>query len=298
MSKSKRGLARGIDVKGLDALLPGVRPDPATAGQHVEQVPVDRIQPNPYQPRRKFDPDALAELVESVRQHGIVQPLLLRPEGEGYRLVAGERRWRAAQAAGLETVPAVVREFSDVEMMEIALVENLQREDLNPIEEAQGYRMLCEELGLTQEQVSQRVGKSRSHIANLMRLLTLPEDLRRLVAEGKLSTGHAKVLLGVPSPAEMRRLATLVLSEGLTVRQLEQMVAGEGGPRRRSARPSQPAAAEPEMRDLVDRLQRALNTRVALRGRGQRGQIVIEYYSWDDLERILARLESPAAATF
>ncbi|EKP94774.1 ParB/RepB/Spo0J family partition protein [Thermaerobacter subterraneus] len=298
MSRNKRGLARGIDVKGLDALLPGVRPEAAAAGQQVEQVPVDRIRPNPYQPRRQFDPDALAELVESVRQHGIVQPLLLRPEGDGYRLVAGERRWRAAQAAGLETVPAVVREFSDVEMMEIALVENLQREDLNPIEEAQGYRMLCEELGLTQEQVSQRVGKSRSHIANLMRLLSLPDDLRRLVAEGKLSTGHAKVLLSVPSPVEMRRLAAEVLSEGLTVRQLEQRVAGGGkAPRRRPGASRQPAP-EPEVQDLIDRLQRALNTRVALRGRGPRGQIVIEYYSWDDLERILARLESPAAASF
>ncbi|QIA28114.1 ParB/RepB/Spo0J family partition protein [Thermaerobacter sp. PB12/4term] len=298
MSRNKRGLARGIDVKGLDALLPGVRPEAVTAGQQVEQVPVDRIQPNPYQPRRQFDPDALAELVESVRQHGIVQPLLLRPEGDGYRLVAGERRWRAAQAAGLETVPAVVREFSDVEMMEIALVENLQREDLNPIEEAQGYRMLCEELGLTQEQVSQRVGKSRSHIANLMRLLSLPDDVRRLVAEGKLSTGHAKVLLSVHSPVEMRRLAAEVLSEGLTVRQLEQRVADGGKTPRRRPGPSQQPAPEPEVQDLIDRLQRALNTRVALRGRGPRGQIVIEYYSWDDLERILARLESPAAASF
>ena len=298
MSKTKRGLARGIDVKGLDALLPGVRPDPGAAGQQVEQVPVDRIQPNPYQPRRQFDPEALAELVESIRQHGIVQPLLVRPEGDGYRLVAGERRWRAAQAAGLETVPAVVREFSDVEMMEIALVENLQREDLNPIEEAQGYRLLCEELGLTQEQVSQRVGKSRSHIANLMRLLSLPDDLRRLVAEGKLSTGHAKVLLGVASPAEMRRLAALVLSKGLTVRQLEQLVTADTGGRRRRSRPAPPPPPEPDVQDLIDRLQRALNTRVALRGRGPRGQIVIEYYSWDDLERILARLESPAAASF
>ncbi|ADU52443.1 parB-like partition protein [Thermaerobacter marianensis DSM 12885] len=295
MSKSKRGLARGIDVKGLDALLPGVRPDPATAGEQVEQIPVDRIQPNPYQPRRQFDPEALAELVESVRQHGIVQPLLVRPEGEGYRLVAGERRWRAAQAAGLETVPAVVREFSDVEMMEIALVENLQREDLNPIEEAQGYRMLSEELGLTQEQISQRVGKSRSHVANLMRLLSLPEDLRRLVADGKLSTGHAKVLLGVGSVAEMRRLAALVLSKGLTVRQLEEQVAKAAAtkPRRPRADVLPPS---PEVEDLVNRLQRALNTRVTLRGRGPRGQIVIEYYSWDDLERILARLEAPAAS--
>ncbi|PZN06611.1 MULTISPECIES: ParB/RepB/Spo0J family partition protein [Thermaerobacter] len=292
MSRSKRGLARGIDVKGLEALLPGVRPDPA-AGEQVEQIPVERIRPNPYQPRRQFDPDALAELVESVRQHGIVQPLLVRPEGDGYRLVAGERRWRAAQAAGLATVPAVVREFSDVEMMEIALVENLQREDLNPIEEAQGYRTLSEELGLTQEQISQRVGKSRSHIANLMRLLSLPDDLRRLVAEGKLSTGHAKVLLGVGSAAEMRRLAAQVLAEGLTVRQLEDRIAQRPARPRRSRRVTGPPA--PEVEDLVNRLQRALNTRVAIRGRGARGQIVIEYYSWDDLERILARLEASAA---
>jgi len=292
MSRSKRGLARGIDVKGLEALLPGVRPDPA-AGEQVEQIPVERIRPNPYQPRRQFDPDALAELVESVRQHGIVQPLLVRPEGDGYRLVAGERRWRAAQAAGLATVPAVVREFSDVEMMEIALVENLQREDLNPIEEAQGYRTLSEELGLTQEQISQRVGKSRSHIANLMRLLSLPDDLRRLVAEGKLSTGHAKVLLGVGSAAEMRRLAAQVLAEGLTVRQLEDRIAQRPARSRRSRRVTGPSA--PEVEDLVNRLQRALNTRVAIRGRGARGQIVIEYYSWDDLERILARLEASAA---
>ena len=294
MPKTRRGLARGIEVKGLDALLPGVRPDPAGDGERVEQIPVDRIQPNPYQPRREFDPEALAELVESVRQHGIVQPLLVRPEGDGYRLVAGERRWRAAREAGLEKVPAVVRELSDVEMMEIALVENLQREDLNPIEEAQGYRMLCEELGLTQEQVSQRVGKSRSHIANLMRLLNLPDDLRRLVAEGKLSTGHAKVLLGVGSPAEMRRLAARVLSEGLTVRQLERLAARPDGAQRRSRRPAGEEPS-PEVRDLVERLQRALNTRVAIRGRGPRGQIVIEYYSWDDLERLLARLDDAAA---
>ncbi|HEY8394111.1 MAG TPA: ParB/RepB/Spo0J family partition protein [Thermaerobacter sp.] len=293
MPRNKRGLARGIEVRGIEALLPGARPG-GLEGERIEQIEVDRVRPNPYQPRRDFDPEAMAELVESIRQHGIVQPLLVRPEGDGYRLVAGERRWRAAREAGLKVVPAVVRELSDTEMMEIALVENLQREDLNPIEEAQGYRMLCEELGLTQEQVSQRVGKSRSHIANLMRLLQLPEDLRRLVAEGKLSTGHAKVLLSVGSPPEMRRLAARVLSEGLTVRQLENLVASAGKQRKPRQQPA-PAELSPEVRDLTDRLQRALGTRVSIRARGQRGQIIIEYYTLDDLERLLSRLDVAAA---
>ncbi|HEY8414269.1 MAG TPA: ParB/RepB/Spo0J family partition protein [Thermaerobacter sp.] len=292
MPRNRRGLARGIEVRGLEALLPGVQPA-GTEGERIEHIEIDRVRPNPYQPRRDFDPQAMAELVESIRQHGIVQPLLVRREGDGYRLVAGERRWRAAREAGLKVVPAVVREMSDTEMMEIALVENLQREDLNPIEEAQGYRMLCEELGLTQEQVSQRVGKSRSHIANMMRLLQLPEDLRRLVAEGKLSTGHAKVLLGVASPSEMRQLAARVLSEGLTVRQLERLVASAGKPRK--ARQAAPAAVAPEVRDLAERLQRALGTRVSIHARGERGQIVIEYYSLDDLERLLSRLDVAAA---
>ena len=224
---SKKGLGRGIG-----ALIPGI--DPADRERlGVVELEIGVIRPNPDQPRKEFDEVRLEELALSIKEHGIVQPILVRKVGDGYEIVAGERRWRAAQLAGLTKVPALVREFSDAERMEIALIENLQREDLNPMEEAEAYRTLMESFGLTQEALAQRLGRSRSQVANTLRLLQLPAQVQDEVRAGRLSMGHAKVLCGVEDPARVVALAEMVIAKGLSVRELED----ELTPRERRQRP-------------------------------------------------------------
>jgi len=269
------------------------RETPEPPAQGARKVPVERIRRNEYQPRHRFDEQALADLTESVRTHGVLQPLLVRPDGDAYELIAGERRLRAAGEAGLQEVPVIVMEAQDVDALELALIENLQREDLNVIEEAQGYRTLVNRFGLTQEQVAQRVGKGRPTVANALRILTLPEEVKELVSNGALSAGHAKVLTGLEIEKEQALLAKRVVDEGLSVRLLEKHV------QRLKAPPRKPRASRSDLppthvSHLSDRLHRHFGTSVRLspcktyaNGKKGKGSIEIDFYSNDDLTRIL-----------
>jgi len=291
--------------RGLAALIPGA-PSPGAptlvtrapvsgTRDGIRTIAVEEIHPSPGQPRSVFDGARLDELAASIKTQGIIQPLIVRARvGQGgYELIAGERRWRAAQRAGLHEVPAVVRDVAPTQAFEMALVENLQREDLNPLEEAAGYQRLVDEFGYTQEQLSERVGKDRSTVANSLRLLRLPEAVRGLVAEGRLSMGHARALLGLEAAAAMEKLARRIVAGELSVRKVEELVRRT----RSEAKPevvSPPAAGRgPSLsaRDLSMRLTRALGTRVDVVEVGQeRGQIAIHYHSLDQLDALLERL--------
>jgi ParB family chromosome partitioning protein len=291
--------------RGLAALIPGA-PAPGAAAPTIgiasrrpsdgtRTIAVEEIHPSPGQPRTRFDDARLDELAASIKTQGIIQPLIVRTRqeaGGGYELIAGERRWRAAQRAGLHEVPAVVRDVAPTQAFEMALVENLQREDLNPLEEAAGYQRLVEEFGYTQEQLSERVGKDRSTVANALRLLRLPESVRGLLAEGRLSMGHARALLGLEAAAPMEKLARKVIAGELSVRRVEELVrrSRDGG---KAAEPAASAPRTPSAsaRDLAMRLTRTLGTRVEVLEVGkERGQIAIHYHSLDQLDALLERL--------
>lgn len=279
--------------------VPGADDESAPA---ILEVELSRIQPNPDQPRRTFDPGALEELRNSIQNHGLLQPVVLRRVEGGFELIAGERRWRAARLAGLERVPAVVRQGVDEGgMLELALVENVQRQDLDPIERARGYGQMVERLGLTQDQVAQRVGLKRATVANHIRLLDLPTTVQEAVAQGRLSMGHARAILGLDAPdADKIGLATTVASRDLSVRETERVVRERNQLRRGTPRPGAGGSGakapvsrsqEPWIRDAEDRMRRALGTKVRLDNRaGYRGQIVVDYYSREDLERLLIQL--------
>ncbi len=285
--------------RGLGALIPRGGADtassvaPSEPGGAAKTVPVSSIQTGRWQPRRQFAPEALEELASSIRAHGVLQPLLVRPAGNGYELIAGERRYRAAVAAGLAEVPVRVMEVSDVEALELALIENLQREDLDPIEEAEGYRALAERFHLTQEQIAERVGRSRAAVANSLRLLTLPESVRAMLQSGALSVGHAKVLLGVEVAPEQERLARDCAAKGWSVRELEREVAKrQRGPRRRRVAASD--IPEVHLKDLEERLKQKLGSPVRIApsrtlagGRKAPGRIEVEFFSADDLDRLM-----------
>ncbi len=278
--------------RGMAALLSNAAPPPSAAaampGRALLSLPVEAIERNPAQPRKRFEEQKLAELAASIREHGIVEPILVRREGGKYRILAGERRWRAAQRAGLKEVPAVLREASEREAFEIALVENLQREDLNAIEEAEAYEVLIEDHGLTQEAVSQRVGKERSTVANALRLLKLPAEVRDLVKDGRLDMGHARALLGLDGEEAIRRAAQRVVREGLSVRATEALV-------RQLTRKGKPGAAQAgesaAVRDLTQRLQRRLGARCRVVPKSAvAGRLEVEYTSLDELDGILAKI--------
>jgi len=279
--------------KGLGALIPGAEEARQPSRLTVE---LKRITANPLQPRRVFDETKLEELATSIRDQGVIQPLIVRRNGDGYELIAGERRLRAAMKAGLKEVPVVVREASDNDSLQLALIENLQREDLNPIEEADAYRHLHEEFHLTQEEVAAKVGKSRPAVANSMRLLLLPKEMQQDVAQGRLAAGQARALLALGNEAMMTAVARRVIAKGLSTRETERLVArlklGRRG--RRLV-----AALDPDLRAVVEKLQRALGSKVRLvQGkRGGRGKLEIEYYSLDDLDRLIAILSRSQAAT-
>ena len=282
--------------RGLAALIPAAAaPSPeeraeAKTGSSLRAVDIENIHPSGKQPRKRFDDARLNELAESIRSQGIIQPLVvrIRPAG-GYELVAGERRWRAAQRAGLHQVPVIIREVAEAQAFEMALVENLQREDLNPIEEAEGYQRLVAEFGYTQESLAERVGKERSTVANALRLLKLPPSVRAMVVEGRLSMGHARALLGLEDDAVIERLARQTASRSLSVRQVEALVRREREGRASPAPP--PEQQSPAARDLALRLQRALSARVKLVEAGPgRGHIEIHYGSLDELDAILAKI--------
>ena len=287
ISLPKKGLGRG-----LGALIPGAsEPRLETDGGALSfRVEVDRITPSPFQPRRTFDEAKIEELAASIRNQGIIQPLVVRRKGDGYELIAGERRWRAAMRAGLAQVPIVVRDASDHEALQLALVENLQREDLNPIEEANGYRRLLEEFQWSQEEMAEKVGKSRPAIANSMRLLSLPTEVQQEVSSGNLPAGQARALLGLHSEPLILSAYREVLAKGLSTRETEKLVRHLLLGRRRRR---QVPLIDPDLRSIVEELQRLLGTRVRLlpKARSARGKIEIEYYSLPDLDRIIQTIK-------
>lgn len=277
--------------RGLGALLSSDRT--IDLGAEPSEVELDSIVPGPMQPRTHFDEASLESLAESIRSHGIVQPLLVRRRGEGYELIAGERRWRAAKLAGISRVPVVVKEVPDESLLEIALIENIQRENLNPIEEAQAYKKLIETVGLTQEALATRVGRDRSYITNYLRLLRLTDDVQQLVKEGRLSTGHARALLSLDHPDVQRRIARQIIDGGLSVRATEQLVqkAGEAKPARRPA----PQPVDPNVKAAETKLRRALGTQVKiLQAADGKGKVEISFFNTGDLDRIYNLLVPPA----
>ncbi len=268
--------------RGLGALIPG---GSAVERKGVLLLGIEEIQPDRGQPRRYFDEIRILELSESIRANGVLQPLLVRRDGEGYAIVAGERRWRAAQRAGLRELPCIVRDVSDPQAFELALIENIQREDLNAIEEAEAYQRLIEYHGLTQEELAQRVGKDRSTIANALRLLRLPEPIKLAMSSGALSMGHARALLALGDETDLRRAAEKVMNEALSVREVEQLVQRLKG--KKVIRQERARAGSVQLRHVVEKLQRKLGAKVALRDRDGAGTVEIRYHSHAELDRIL-----------
>jgi ParB family chromosome partitioning protein len=276
--------------RGLDALIPGSGPALSSVGASPQrepgpaEIPVDAIDPNPEQPRRQFDADELARLADSIRRHGVLQPVVVRRAGSRYELVVGERRWRASRAAGLRSIPAVIADVDAGDRLELALIENVQRHDLNPIELGHAFRTLSEN-GATQEEIGERVGLDRSTIANHVRLLELGRELQEDVERGRLGVGHAKALLQVANPERRRHLRDRIVRDGLSVRAAEELGRSLAGPA--PGRKAQPRPTpDPEQRRLVDLLRQRFQARVRVQGDGRRGRIEIEYFGEEDLKRI------------
>lgn len=258
--------------------------------QAVEQISIKECRTNPYQPRKTFDADAIEELKVSILEYGIIQPLIVRRSIKGYEIVAGERRFRAAKEAGLSAVPALVKDFNDKEMMEVALLENLQREDLTVIEEALAYKNLIDELGLTQEELSNKLGKSRSHIANTMRLLSLPEDVIVFISNGELSMGHGRALLGLKDDSQLKPLIDKIRKNSLNVRQVEKIISELN-----TKKPKKKQSKEPKdifITETEDKLRNILGTNVQIQKNKHKGKIEIDFHSNDELERFIELLEN------
>lgn len=285
---SKRG---GLG-RGLSALIPGA-PEAGEVSTGLFEVPANAIAPNPKQPRSRFDDETLAELAASIREVGILQPLVVRRTSQGYEVVTGERRLRAAKLAGLATVPVVLRDSDDSNLLREALIENIHREDLNPIELGEAFRQLLDELGLKQEELADRVGVSRSHIANTIRLLALPFDVQQLLTDEKISAGHARALLALGDSDAITSLSLRVAAEDLSVRETEEIVRrfidapAEASPKKRAA---QPEPADSDLAEVEEILSEQLATRVVIRMGRKRGQVVIDFGSADDLERIVSEI--------
>lgn len=277
-------MARQSLGRGLSALLGDDRPTESQPGE----IDIDLIRPNPEQPRTTFAESALDELAQSIAVNGIVQPIVVRRSGTGYEIVAGERRWRAAQRAGLRRIPATVKDVADDKLLELALIENIQREELNPIEEANAYRKLIDIVGLTQENVATSVGRDRTLIATSLRLLKLPNDIQKLIEEGKLSAGHGRALLLTDDPATQRRIARNIIEKSLSVRETERAVKASGQPRRKSVLKTETPKKDPNFEAAETKLRRRLGTSVRIIPDADRtsGKIEIEYYNQQDLDRI------------
>ena len=296
-SKAKKGLGRGlgaffddvpvsipVDVKKAEAQ--------AEEQSGVTRLKIRDIEPNPDQPRKTFDKAALEALASSIKEHGVIQPILVKPEKGGiYIIIAGERRWRAAKLAGLKEIPCIIGEYTEKEIMEVALIENLQREDLNPIEESEGYKKLMDTFALTQEEVSQRVGKSRSAVANALRLNQLSDTIRKMVVDGKISAGHARAILSLEKESDRLILAEKIEKDGLSVRQAEAAAAVIAKNRGTKKSKTVDKNLEAYFKNLADTLSHKLETKVSIKHGKKRGKIEIEYYSNDDLENILRKLK-------
>lgn len=296
MSERNRGLGRGLSAllseSEADHDEAEAREDVKKAAEGASTIPIELIRPNPAQPRRVFNKSDLAELANSIREKGVLQPLLLRPasDGEGYEIVAGERRWRAAQKAGQHSLPAVIRELSDAETLEIAIIENVQRADLSPLEEAEAYRRLMDEFDRTQANVADVVGKSRAHVANTMRLLNLPESVRKLVGEGKLSAGHARALLGAEDP---EALAKRAVAENLSVRAVEALARKPGAaaaPKKSGGRSGGNSGKDPDTLALESDVAASLGLEVDIRHADEGGEVRISYKSLEQLDDLCRRL--------
>lgn len=272
--------------KGLSALIPEANDNSNHEGGGFFQCPIEDIEPNPYQPRQEFDSEALKELTASIKEKGVITPVLVSRSGDGYRLIAGERRWRAAQKAGLDRIPVVVRESTPIESLELALIENIHRRDLNPIEEASAYKRWLEDAETTQDVLAQRVGKDRSTIANLLRLLSLPKEIQKDIVDGRLSMGHARVLAGIKDISEQKRIRDIIIKKDLSVRQTETLAKREA--------PERPGKKSHDLDEylvsLSDGLKRTLGTKVEIKKKGKRGSINIYFFSDDEFDRLLDRL--------
>jgi ParB family transcriptional regulator, chromosome partitioning protein len=292
MSKDKRNVLG----RGLDTLLPSNRPATAPApapaqpqGESVREIAIELIDRNPYQTRTRFDEIALAELAESIKSSGVIQPVMVRPQPNGrFQLIAGERRWMASQKAGKQTIPAIAKNVSNEQAMEITIIENLQREDLNAMEQARAYERLGREFGLTQEQMAQRTGKDRSSVSNFLRLLKLPAEVQQMVESDKLTFGHAKALMGLDSPEAMLKLAQRAVQLSMSVRQVEGAVANLMNPVPKEETPER--KVDPNVREAERELQRALGVKVQITDRNGRGRIQIDYKNLEDFDRVLDAL--------
>ena len=277
----------GLGKYGVDAIFSELKED-----SEGTELNLDQLSPNPFQPRSDFDQEKLDELAQSIKEHGIIQPIVVRHVEGKYQIVAGERRWRAAQIAGLEKVPVVVKEMDDASMMQMALIENVQREDLNPMEEALAYKRLMEEFELKQDEVASRVGKSRSAVANSVRLLNLPEEVQNLVSQGNISSGHARALLGLASKDMVVKLAERIVSKGLSVRQVEEIIKDMHRLSSSTTTTVTRTSKDPNITDLEDSIQKILGTKVKMVGSYDKGKIEINYYSSEDLDRLIELIRS------
>ena len=283
MSASKKG---GLG-KGLDALIPSLH---INEDDKVVEIPLAQLRANPYQPRKTFDEKGIAELSASIKEHGVISPIIVREVLKGFEIIAGERRYRASQAAGLATIPAVVRKFTDQQVMEIALIENLQREDLNALEIAIAYQNLIESFSLTQEELSVKVGKSRSHIANFLRLLQLPEEVKQYVSRGTLSMGHARAIVGLKDANTIKEVASLTIKNEWSVRELEEYIQKIEQPAKAEKKARAPKG-DPYIRQIEENLRDMFRTKVSIKNNKNKGKIELQYYSKDDLERLLELLQ-------
>jgi ParB family transcriptional regulator, chromosome partitioning protein len=293
MSKDKRNvLGRGLDTllpSNRPAAAPAPAPTPQPTGEVVREIAIELIDRNPYQTRTRFDEIALAELAESIKSSGVIQPVMVRPQSNGrFQLIAGERRWMASQKAGKKTIPAIAKTVSNEQAMEITIIENLQREDLNAMEQARAYERLGREFGLTQEQMAQRTGKDRSSVSNFLRLLKLPTEVQQMVESDKLTFGHAKALMGLDSPEAMVKLAQRATQLSMSVRQVEGAVANLMNPVQKEEAPER--KVDPNVREAERELERALGVKVQITDRNGRGRIQIDYKTLEDFDRVLDAL--------
>ncbi len=284
MGQTKKGLGRGLEALLGDLESPFTEDGTGEASKEVAEISIKLIKPNKSQPRKTFDQEKIEELAASIKEHGVIQPIILRKSGEGYEIVAGERRWRASREAGLKEIPAIVRDITDRENMIFAIIENLQREGLNPVEEAEGFQEMIEQYNLTQEEVSKSVGKSRPYITNQLRLLKLPVEIRKMLTEGQITTGHAKVLITINDEERQIALAEEIILKGLSVRALEKLIKGQT----EKNKPAKTLKSKTPEAELLEReLETKLGTKIKITENGNNGAIEVRYFSIEDRDRII-----------
>ena len=289
-----RGLGKGLEAlfsnSEIDTQEISVTKKEESEEKGISFININEIKPNQNQPRKSFNEEKLEELAASIIENGLIQPVILRKADKGYEIVAGERRWRACRKAGLKEIPCIIREFTDEQNMLIAIIENMQREDLNPVEEAEGLNQMIVNFGMTQEQVSKSVGKSRPYIRNALRLLKLPSEIREMLLANQLSAGHARAIAGIGDTEKQIQLAEYAIKEGLSVREIEKIIKEENAPKKKISRKKAEKSAD--VRKVEDDLKQIMGTKVNLNQSGKKGKIEIEYYSRDELERLIELLKS------